>query len=367
MGAYRDVAAERIHDRRDRIVAGTSATTEREQLRREEAELLTQLERNRLDMEEKGVKRITLSALVDIPNAAPCLMRWDDMDGDGDIRKCSRCKKKVANVALLDSEDRSEFPAADPAAPFHRRTDGTIIFGECGAGSQSKNMNRVIAIVVAVVALAVAGAVAVVYVSPKKADVTTAVARPIADPDHSPYDAPHVDPTPAPVPIRLTTAVSVHIYDVLQTPHDHYGVDIELTAKGNAAFAYAITCNSNAHVMGQVASERMRAFIDALNKRSMSRALPLIACSKADEQSQIRVDITTAETVLPLSVRNCSHQWLADGVPLDDDARANASDAGTAVHAEVNQRYQELMHAINEKPQCKALDSWALQVRNAKH
>ena len=131
-GAYRAVAEEEPDSLRERTSRAATASERRARLREEETEVLVSLEFARRAQSKRGVKRAPLLTLLDVPIAAPCVWRWCDLEGDGDVRKCTGCGKTVRNVVGLDPHAAAEVLAsASTSAKLHRRADGTLIAGNC--------------------------------------------------------------------------------------------------------------------------------------------------------------------------------------------------------------------------------------------
>ena len=132
-GVYRRAAGERSAELHVRVGMVSGARTQREHCRRDEAKLLSELERTRRRIEKQGVRRSVLPRLEDVPDASPCAVRWNDLEGDGDARACRHCKAAVLNVALLDGPQVEALIAAKASGQnLFRRADGTLIAGDCG-------------------------------------------------------------------------------------------------------------------------------------------------------------------------------------------------------------------------------------------
>lgn len=79
--------------------------------------------------------RDRLPVLESVP-ASPCSSAWEDMCGDGRIRRCQSCQRDVFEVKGL-SRDEAEALIADhtgaTCARYFARADGRILLGDCGA------------------------------------------------------------------------------------------------------------------------------------------------------------------------------------------------------------------------------------------
>jgi hypothetical protein len=71
---------------------------------------------------------ISLLQLVTIPE--PCLVPWDQMEGDSKVRFCSRCEKSVYNLSAMTSEEADRVireNGGQLCGQIQRRHDGSII------------------------------------------------------------------------------------------------------------------------------------------------------------------------------------------------------------------------------------------------
>jgi hypothetical protein len=82
-------------------------------------------------------------------------MRWDQMEGTGDARRCSRCKHEVYNIAMVEADQAEALLARHGRNRLRRRIDGTLVAGDC-----PRSIN--VAVVVGIVC-ALAAAMGVVY------------------------------------------------------------------------------------------------------------------------------------------------------------------------------------------------------------
>jgi hypothetical protein len=68
--------------------------------------------------------------------ATPCPVSWESMTGDDAVRFCDRCRKNVYNVAALDPTEAIaliERAEGRPCLLLTRRSDGTVVTGDCWA------------------------------------------------------------------------------------------------------------------------------------------------------------------------------------------------------------------------------------------
>ena len=111
---------------------------ERARLRIEEAELLREAERIRVQLEENGIRKVTLPILENVKVAAPCEASWADMEGDTDVRFCKSCEKNVFNLSMMSREEAESVLSAgsgkDICVRLYRRTDGTVLTQDCPVG-----------------------------------------------------------------------------------------------------------------------------------------------------------------------------------------------------------------------------------------
>ena len=80
---------------------------------------------------------VHLELLGEIRMAAPCHMRWEDLDGDGVIRHCRECDLNVHNFAEMTPEAIAEIVSNTKGrlcAAFYRRPDGTMLLENCPVG-----------------------------------------------------------------------------------------------------------------------------------------------------------------------------------------------------------------------------------------
>jgi hypothetical protein len=152
---YRDPADEVAAGLRMRVEAAAHVSALQGRLRAEEAYLLVELERTRRDVEARGVRQSLLPMLEHVGDAPLCPMRWDQMEGTGDARRCSRCKHEVYNIAMVEADQAEALLARHGRNRLRRRIDGTLVAGDC-----PRSIN--VAVVVGIVC-ALAAAMGVVY------------------------------------------------------------------------------------------------------------------------------------------------------------------------------------------------------------
>jgi hypothetical protein len=72
--------------------------------------------------------------------ASPCSERWDTMLGDGAVRACSRCEKKVFDLSQMTLGQAealiAENATGDLCVRLYRRADGTMLFSDCVVGAR---------------------------------------------------------------------------------------------------------------------------------------------------------------------------------------------------------------------------------------
>lgn len=73
-----------------------------------------------------------LELLARVKVAAPCPVRWSDMQGDDRKRLCGECKQQVHRVTDLTAHEAAAlFGTVDARRLCFRRADGTIIAKDC--------------------------------------------------------------------------------------------------------------------------------------------------------------------------------------------------------------------------------------------
>jgi hypothetical protein len=63
----------------------------------------------------------------------PCKMRWDEMTGDARVRHCGACQLNVYNVSEMSTSEVEALlqPGGRVCARVYRRSDGTVVTGDC--------------------------------------------------------------------------------------------------------------------------------------------------------------------------------------------------------------------------------------------
>ncbi|CAN5432729.1 hypothetical protein BH11CYA1_BH11CYA1_41520 [soil metagenome] len=103
-------------------------------------------------------------SLDEVSIAAPCPVKWEEMDGDERKRFCSLCSLHVYNISEMKRKDAEAFLSENidgVCIRLFRRTDGTLITKDCPVGRRLADAVkcRVRAAVVALVAMLNASAV----------------------------------------------------------------------------------------------------------------------------------------------------------------------------------------------------------------
>lgn len=73
--------------------------------------------------------------------ASPCHERWEDMQGDDKRRFCGRCEKHVHNLSAMPPDEAEALLTESDlrvCVRFYRRSDGTVITGDCPVGVRRK-------------------------------------------------------------------------------------------------------------------------------------------------------------------------------------------------------------------------------------
>lgn len=81
--------------------------------------------------------------------ASPCHERWEDMEGDEQKRFCGRCDKHVYNVSAMPAEQAEELLTRSNmgiCVRFSRRSDGTVVTGDCPVGRQRRSLKLSLAV-----------------------------------------------------------------------------------------------------------------------------------------------------------------------------------------------------------------------------
>jgi hypothetical protein len=84
--------------------------------------------------------------LDDVSIAAPCPIKWDEMEGDDRIRFCSVCELSVYNLSEMTRKDAESFlrsRSGRSCVKLYRRMDGTLITKDCPIGRRiADNVRR---------------------------------------------------------------------------------------------------------------------------------------------------------------------------------------------------------------------------------
>ena len=84
--------------------------------------------------------RVRLPQVARAKIASPCSERWDTMLGDGAVRACSRCEKKVFDLSQMTLGQAealiAENATGDLCVRLYRRADGTMLFSDCVVGAR---------------------------------------------------------------------------------------------------------------------------------------------------------------------------------------------------------------------------------------
>jgi hypothetical protein len=112
-------------------------------------------------MIEEVERRARLPVLDNIRVAAPCTADWTKMAGDERVRACGDCNKNVYNLSEMTREEAEALIVEKEGrlcVRYYRRTDGTILFGDCTIGVSRRRRRKLVAGAAAL--LAATGAVA---------------------------------------------------------------------------------------------------------------------------------------------------------------------------------------------------------------
>jgi hypothetical protein len=144
---YRTASPFALTELREKVAAVRRERMVRATLRLEEAELLSALERSRKGLQDRGIRKTQLPILETVSVAAPCSARWDEMDGDGDVRFCLECQKHVFNLSMMSREEAeavltSARATGGSCVRFYRRTDGTLLTQDCPVGARQRRYWR---------------------------------------------------------------------------------------------------------------------------------------------------------------------------------------------------------------------------------
>jgi hypothetical protein len=324
-GVYRKPADDRSADRAVKIQAARNATVQREKLRREESRLLVQLERTRRDIERAGVRRNVLPMLDDLPDATPCNLRWEEMNGDGDARVCPHCEASVFNVVALGPERAAALLVGQNAQKFHRRDDGTLLAGNCPRAVPAW---KVYAGVAAALTMTV---VAVVMLGHGSAPPNFAESPPVERPpwaNNEPARTPHAtDRLPRDHAFRAWVAVAPGDVDAVTISSSFTTLDGRTSLQARlhrhgGTFNADYTCSNREAVLSRTATLKS-AVVEAMIGAAMSSPVTTTeeVCAHSDDYPKITVTVADKNAkVTTLRVKNCSHQWYHDATPLALDA-----------------------------------------------
>jgi hypothetical protein len=131
---------------------------ELEALRSREEALTRELDETR--QMRRAAERRALPLLDTLRVASPCPEKWENMVGDATRRFCGRCAKNVYDLSAMTREEAERFVlgAVGPVCvTMRKRSDGTVITGDCPAGVRRKRVRRgALAVVVSGAAAAAA-------------------------------------------------------------------------------------------------------------------------------------------------------------------------------------------------------------------
>jgi hypothetical protein len=145
--AYRAPAPDGTTELRQKLAAARRERATREALRIEETELMRVLEQTRSSLEQHGIRKVTLALLDAVSVATPCPASWEAMEGDGDVRFCTQCKKDVFNLSMMTREEaeavlKSAMAKGEACVRFYRREDGTLLTQDCPVGVRQRRFWR---------------------------------------------------------------------------------------------------------------------------------------------------------------------------------------------------------------------------------
>src|SRR5262249_41784693 len=84
---------------------------------------------------------------------SPCLMSWNAMAGDERVRHCSHCRQNVYNLSEMSRREAElllKEHEGHVCVRYYRRSDGTVVTGDCQS-KVSSLVRRRIALTVALV------------------------------------------------------------------------------------------------------------------------------------------------------------------------------------------------------------------------
>jgi hypothetical protein len=133
---YRSVSEDQITAVAERLDDAKRERAVRAKLRVQEAELL-----------RARSPHVPLPILDDVSIASPCPASWDEMDGDGDVRFCGKCKKNVYNISMMSRDEAGAVVASarisgGACLRLYKRADGTLITNDCPVGVRRRFWRR---------------------------------------------------------------------------------------------------------------------------------------------------------------------------------------------------------------------------------
>ncbi len=87
---------------------------------------------------------INLPVLENIRIAAPCHVKWEDMQGNDRVRHCSQCSLNVFNLSDMtraEAESLIQTATGRLCIGFYQRPDGTILTRDCPVGLAAVRAN----------------------------------------------------------------------------------------------------------------------------------------------------------------------------------------------------------------------------------
>jgi len=107
----------------------------------------------------------TLPLLRSVQIAAPCPVPWDDMEGDGAVRRCKLCAKDVHDLSAMTADEAERVlvvSGGTACVRLYRRPDGTVMTSDCAKGVEQvrERRNERIFLVAAAAAVAAGAALA---------------------------------------------------------------------------------------------------------------------------------------------------------------------------------------------------------------
>ncbi|MDX1988176.1 MAG: hypothetical protein SFV17_15940 [Candidatus Obscuribacter sp.] len=69
--------------------------------------------------------------------AAPCPIKWSEMEGNATVRHCASCKLNVYNISQMNRDEAETFlskATGEICLQLYRRRDGTLITRDCPTG-----------------------------------------------------------------------------------------------------------------------------------------------------------------------------------------------------------------------------------------